>query len=78
MKDIRVAIVGVGSCASALVQGVDFYRDHDSSEIPGVMFGDIGGYHPNNIKFVTAYDVDQRKVGNQPKNLVVNRYQQDH
>lgn len=63
MNQIRVAIVGVGSCASALVQGVDFYRNADAKEIPGVMFPDIGGYHPRDIKFVAAYDVDKRKVG---------------
>lgn len=58
---INCAIVGVGSCASALVQGVEFYKGKD--EVPGVMFPDIGGYRPDDIKFVAAWDVDERKVG---------------
>jgi myo-inositol-1-phosphate synthase len=63
---INVAIVGVGNCASALVQGVDFYRNEDGrfgDGIPGVMFADIGGYLPRDINFVAAFDVDSRKVG---------------
>jgi myo-inositol-1-phosphate synthase len=62
-KKIRVAIAGVGNCASSLVQGVHFYRDHHHDVIPGVMFSDIGGYHPSDIEFVAAFDVDSRKVG---------------
>lgn len=60
-NEIRVAIVGVGSCASALVQGVEFYKGKE--EVPGVMFPNIGGYRPDDIKFVAAWDVDSRKVG---------------
>lgn len=64
MKEkIKVAIVGVGSCASAIVQGVEYYKDADADNIPGIMFGDIGGYHPGDIEFVAAFDVDPRKVG---------------
>lgn len=62
-KKIRVAIAGVGNCASALVQGVHFYKDHEEENIPGVMFSRIGGYHPADIEFVAAFDVDRRKVG---------------
>jgi len=62
-KKIRVAIAGVGNCASALVQGVHFYKDHEEDNIPGVMFSRIGGYHPADIEFVAAFDVDRRKVG---------------
>lgn len=62
-KKIRVAIAGVGNCASALVQGVHFYKDHEEDNIPGVMFARIGGYHPADIEFVAAFDVDRRKVG---------------
>ena len=61
-KKIRVAIAGVGNCASSLVQGVDFYKDHDENIIPGIMFKRIGGYHPADIEFVAAFDPDRRKV----------------
>ena len=62
-KKIRVAVAGVGNCLSALYQGVQFYKDHDEDNIPGVMFSRIGGYHPADIEFVAAFDVDRRKVG---------------
>lgn len=60
---IRVAIIGVGNCASALVQGVSFYnKQNHEGDIPGVMFKDIGGYQIKDIEFVVAFDVDARKV----------------
>ncbi len=66
-KKIKVAVVGVGNCFSALYQGLEFYKDHDEdaegSTIPGVMFSRIGGYHPADIQIVAAFDVDRRKVG---------------
>src|SRR6266567_9269522 len=62
-RAVRVAIVGVGNCASALVQGVHKYRDASSDEfVPGLMHVDLGGYHVRDIQFVAAFDVDQRKV----------------
>lgn len=60
---INVAIIGVGNCASALVQGVNYYRQNKKQNVPGVMFPKIGGYNPWDIKFVAAWDVDVRKVG---------------
>lgn len=60
---IKVAIVGVGNCASSLVQGVSYYRNRKDKQVPGVMFPDIGGYRPWDIQFVAAWDVDLRKVG---------------
>jgi myo-inositol-1-phosphate synthase len=61
---VRVAIVGVGNCASALIQGVHKYRDASSDEfVPGLMHVDLGGYHIRDIQFVAAFDVDARKVG---------------
>jgi myo-inositol-1-phosphate synthase len=61
---VRVAIVGVGNCASALVQGVHKYRDASPDEfVPGLMHVDLGGYHVRDIQFVAAFDVDARKVG---------------
>src|SRR5579859_4335144 len=61
---VRVAVVGVGNCASALVQGVHKYRAASPDEIvPGLMHVDLGGYHISDIHFVAAFDVDARKVG---------------
>src|ERR1700730_9392127 len=63
-RAVRVAIVGVGNCASALVQGVHKYRDASPDEfVPGLMHVDLGGYHVRDIEFVAAFDVDARKVG---------------
>jgi myo-inositol-1-phosphate synthase len=61
---INVAIIGVGNCASSLVQGVHFYRDaQPGQEIPGLMHVDLGGYHIRDINFVAAFDIDVNKVG---------------
>jgi myo-inositol-1-phosphate synthase len=63
-KRIRVALIGVGNCASALVQGVEFYRDAEAgSSVPGLMHVELGGYHIRDIEFSAAFDVDQNKVG---------------
>ena len=61
---VRVAIVGVGNCASSLVQGVEYYKNADPSEtVPGLMHVNLGGYHISDIEFVAAFDVDKTKVG---------------
>jgi myo-inositol-1-phosphate synthase len=61
---IRVAIAGVGNCASSLVQGVEYYRNADESEsVPGLMHVNLGGYHVGDVEFVAAFDVDAAKVG---------------
>lgn len=61
---IRVAIVGVGNCASSLVQGVEFYRNADPAEtVPGLMHVQFGDYHVSDVQFVAAFDVDAKKVG---------------
>jgi myo-inositol-1-phosphate synthase len=63
-KDVRVAIVGVGNCASSLVQGVQYYFDADeNSTVPGLMHVTFGQYHVRDVKFVAAFDVDAKKVG---------------
>jgi myo-inositol-1-phosphate synthase len=63
-RKIRVAIIGVGNCASSLVQGVHYYRNaKPGDKIPGIMHVDLGGYHLNDIEFVAAFDVDKNKVG---------------
>ena len=61
---IRVAIAGVGNCASSLVQGVEYYKDaKDDDKIPGIMHANFGGYRIRDVEFVTAFDVDAAKVG---------------
>jgi len=61
---VRVAIIGVGNCASALVQGVHHYRDAPEGEfIPGLMHARLGEYHVGDIEFSAAFDIDERKVG---------------
>jgi myo-inositol-1-phosphate synthase len=61
---VRVAIIGVGNCASAFVQGVNYYRDADPNElVPGLMHVDLGGYHVRDIEFTAAFDIDATKVG---------------
>jgi myo-inositol-1-phosphate synthase len=63
-KKIRVAIAGVGNCASALVQGIEYYRDADPADtVPGLMHVVLGGYHVGDVEFVAAFDVDASKVG---------------
>ena len=64
MGSVRVAIVGVGNCASSLVQGVEYYRNADPNErVPGLMHVNFGGYHVSDVEFVAAFDVDAKKVG---------------
>jgi myo-inositol-1-phosphate synthase len=61
---VRVAIIGVGNCASAFVQGLHYYRDADpSGRVPGLMHVDLGGYHVRDIEFTAAFDIDAEKVG---------------
>jgi myo-inositol-1-phosphate synthase len=63
-RTVRVAIVGVGNCASSFVQGVRYYRDASPDDfVPGLMHVDLGGYHVRDIEFVAAFDVDREKVG---------------
>ena len=61
---VRVAIAGVGNCASSLVQGVEFYRNASpDDDVPGLMHVTLGGYHVGDVEFVAAFDVDATKVG---------------
>jgi myo-inositol-1-phosphate synthase len=64
MGSVRVAIVGVGNCATSLIQGVEYYKDADpSGAVPGLMHVTFGEYHVSDIEFVAAFDVDAKKVG---------------
>ena len=62
-NDIKVAIAGVGNCASALVQGVEYYRNRQGVAVEGIMHQSIGGYSCSDVEFVAAFDIDRRKVG---------------
>jgi myo-inositol-1-phosphate synthase len=63
-RKIKVALAGIGNCASSLVQGVEFYRDADPNDrVPGLMHVLLGGYHVGDTEFVAAFDVDAAKVG---------------
>ncbi|MGH9179036.1 MAG: inositol-3-phosphate synthase [Acidimicrobiales bacterium] len=63
-KTIKLAIAGVGNCASSLVQGVEYYRNADPTDtVPGLMHVDLGGYRVRDVEFVAAFDVDAAKVG---------------
>jgi len=64
MSKVKVAIAGVGNCASALVQGVEYYKAASETDfVPGLMHVNLGGYHVRDIEFVAAFDVDGNKVG---------------
>ncbi|TMR18596.1 inositol-3-phosphate synthase [Nonomuraea turkmeniaca] len=72
MGSVRVAIVGVGNCASSLVQGVHFYRDADpDTRVPGLMHVKFGDYHVGDVEFVAAFDVDAKKVGRDLSEAIV-------
>src|ERR1700726_289971 len=63
-RKVRVAILGVGNCASSLVQGVEYYKDaKPGASIPGLMHVELGGYHIRDIEFSAAFDIDKEKVG---------------
>jgi inositol 1-phosphate synthase, Actinobacterial type len=63
-RSVRVAIVGVGNCASSLVQGVEYYKNADPTQrVPGLMHVEFGDYHVGDVRFVAAFDVDAKKVG---------------
>lgn len=63
MNPIQIAIVGVGNCASSLLQGIHYYRDKSPEDAIGLMHWKVGGYGPSDIRVVAAFDIDERKVG---------------
>ena len=63
MQNIKIGIIGIGNCASSLIQGIAYYKNKESKEAIGLMHWDIGGYQPFNIEVVAAFDIDKRKVG---------------
>ena len=70
MDKIRVAIVGIGNCASSLIQGIEYYRTGNTSQWTGLMHESIGGWHASDIEIVAAFDIDQRKVGHSLEDAV--------
>src|ERR1700754_2556706 len=72
MGSVRVAIVGVGNCATSLIQGVHYYKDADpGTRVPGLMHVKFGGYHVGDVEFVAAFDVDAKKVGRDLSEAIV-------
>ena len=63
MSKIRIALIGIGNCASSLIQGIHYYRNKNEQDAIGLMNWEIGGYQPGDIEVVAAFDLDQRKVG---------------
>jgi myo-inositol-1-phosphate synthase len=63
MEKIRIAVVGLGNCASSLLQGIEYYRHRKPQDAIGLMHWDIGGYRPSDIEVVAGFDIDKRKVG---------------
>jgi myo-inositol-1-phosphate synthase len=71
MGKVKVAIVGVGNCASSLVQGVEYYKNAKKDDfVPGLMHVNLGGYHIKDIEFVAAFDIDRNKVGKDLSNAI--------
>ena len=63
MNKVKIAIAGIGNCASSLIQGIAYCRNNDAANISGLMHPDIGGWAPDDIEVVAAFDIDRRKVG---------------
>ena len=63
MDKIKIAIVGIGNCASSLIQGIYYYADKTKEDVDGLMHWEIDGYKPSDIEVVAAIDIDKRKVG---------------
>ncbi|MBW1851561.1 MAG: inositol-3-phosphate synthase [Deltaproteobacteria bacterium] len=63
MSKIKIAVIGIGNCASSLIQGINYYRDKEEKDAIGLMHFNINGYRPGDIEVVAAFDIDRRKVG---------------
>jgi myo-inositol-1-phosphate synthase len=63
MEKVKIAVVGIGNCASSLIQGIEYYKNKKPEDAIGLMHWDIGGYGPSDIEVVAAFDIDKRKVG---------------
>ena len=63
MSKIKIAVVGIGNCASSLIQGIYYYQDKNPEDAIGLMHWKIGDWDPTDIEVVAAFDIDERKVG---------------
>jgi myo-inositol-1-phosphate synthase len=73
MSTIKIAIVGIGNCASSLLQGIEYYRKSEATDAIGLMHWKIGGYRPCDIEVVAAFDIDRRKVGKDVNQAIFER-----
>ncbi|MGB2688855.1 MAG: inositol-3-phosphate synthase, partial [Desulfobacterales bacterium] len=73
MEPIQIGIIGVGNCASSLLQGIAYYRGKDYSDAIGILNWSINGYTPYDIEVVSAFDIDQRKVGKDVHDAIFQR-----
>jgi len=62
MKKVKLAVVGVGNCASSLIQGIEYYRHHHNEHSDGIMQPQINGWRPQDIKIVAAFDIDSEEI----------------
>ena len=72
MKKIKIGIIGIGNCASSLIQGIEFYKKKGTRDSIGLMHWDLGGYKPFDIEVVCAFDIDSRKVGKPLTEAILN------
>src|SRR3972149_3000850 len=77
MNRIKLAIAGVGNCASALLQGIEYYRHGTRTDSAGLLHFDLGGYHLGDIRPVAAFDIDRRKVGRPLEEAIFERPKND-
>ena len=73
MKNIKIAIVGIGNCTSSLLQGIEYYKNKTEEDNIGIMHWEIGGYKPSDIEIVVAFDIDKRKVGKDVNKAIFER-----
>ena len=73
MDKIRIGIIGVGNCASSLIQGIEYYSRKTEKDAIGLMHWAIGGYQPSDIRVVAAFDIDKRKVGRDVNEAIFER-----
>jgi myo-inositol-1-phosphate synthase len=73
MEKIRIAVIGIGNCASSLLQGIEYYKHHIQDDATGLMHWEINGYKPSDIEVVAAFDIDARKVGTDVNEAIFKR-----
>ena len=74
MEKIKIAIVGLGNCASSLIQGIYYYANKTEDDVDGLMHWSIEGYKPSDIEVVAAIDIDERKVGKDVSEAIFEKF----